>query len=393
MVFNNFRFCLSKNKPSISVPVYLCDCMETAPKIFFIAGEASGDLHAGRLAVALKHLSPNTVMRGWGGDAMEQAGVQLYKHVRELAFMGVWEVLKNLWTIRGHFSEAKRQIMDFKPDVLVLVDYGGFNLRMAEWAHKQGIKVFYFILPQVWASRVGRLQKLKAFTDACYAILPFEPAFYEKYGMMVQYFGHPLLDQPMFGTIEPLTEQLPLLALLPGSRHAEIEKMLPLMLETASAFPDLTPVVLQAPGISEGFLKKIIHEDKRIRILENSQMVELRGAKAALVTSGTATLQMALLGIPQVVCYKTEPMFYNIAKWIIRVPYISLVNLIMQKAVVKELVQDECTVDALKHEIGLLLQPEHLEALRHDYSELRKALGEAGACERVAEDMMRRLEE
>lgn len=363
------------------------------PKIFFIAGEASGDLHAGRLAVALKRLSPDTIMQGWGGDAMQRAGVVLHKHVRELAFMGVWEVVKNIWRIRAHFREAKQQIIDFEPDVLVLVDYGGFNLRMAKWAKSNGIKVFYFILPQVWASREGRLRQLRLFTDAAYAILPFEPDFYARHGMEVQYFGHPLLDQPLFGTTEPLTEQLPLLALLPGSRHAEIEKMLPLMLETASAFPDLTPVVLQAPGISEEFLKKIIHEDKRIRIFENSQMVELRGAKAALVTSGTATLQMALLGIPQVVCYKTEPMFYNIAKWIIRVPYISLVNLIMQKAVVKELVQDECTADALKHEIGLLLKPEHLEVLRHDYSELRNALGEAGACERVAEDMLRRLEE
>ena len=326
-------------------------------KYYIIAGEASGDLHGSRLVSALKKRDAAANIRGWGGDLMEEAGAQIVKHIRELAFMGFLEVAKNLGTILGNIKWCKQDIESFKPDVLVLVDYPGFNLRIAKWAKAQGIKVLYYIAPQVWAWKENRVHDMKKSIDKMLVILPFEQSYFaDKWQWDVTYAGHPLVE--VIRDFKPKIASLsskPVIALLPGSRKQEISLKLPVMLEAAAHFKDYQAVVAKAPAIEDAFYQDMLQGYPGAVAVKNLTYELLSQAKAALVTSGTATLETALFRVPQVVCYKGNPISYQIAKRLIKIKYISLVNLIMDKEVVKELIQREMNAENLRQELQKIL--------------------------------------
>ena len=370
-------------------------------KYYLIVGEASGDLHASNLMKALQKEDLQADFRFWGGDKMAAVGGQLVKHYRDLAFMGIIEVLKNLPTIKRNFKSCKEDILNYEPDVLILIDYSGFNLRMAKWAKQQGLKVFYYIAPQVWASRSDRAKEIKQYVDQLFATLPFEPAFYKKYGMSINFVGHPLLDVVNHYSFNSsfLSEHhinRPIIALLPGSRKQEINKVLEVLLSIVGFFKDYQFIIAAAPAIPLSFYKDIIGKtasSSSIKLISGSTYDILKNAKAAIVTSGTATLETALLNVPQVVCYKGNWLSYQIAKRFIKVPYISLVNLIVDKELVKELIQHDLTVAHVRQELELLLDEERASSIKEGYHAIRMALGEQGASERTAELMVRYLRE
>ena len=379
-------------------------------KYYIIAGEASGDLHGSNLIKELKKADPHTGVRCWGGDLMAAAGGVLVKHYKDLAFMGFVEVLSNLRTIFRNLEFCRQDIQSYKPDALILVDYPGFNMRIAKWAHRQGLKVIYYISPQVWAWKEGRVRQIKENVDKMLVILPFEKDFYHRWDFEVEYVGHPLVqvidsfltghcpvaipDAPTTlpgqsippGTpAEPaqsLTSNLfprPIVALLPGSRRQEILKKLPIMLEVCRHFPNHQFVVAQAPGLEDEFYKDMLDQHPNVSSVRNETYALLSKASAACVTSGTATLETALFGVPEIVCYKGSPISYQIAKRLIKVKYISLVNLIMDKLVVKELIQDQLTPENLKKELDQLLNsPQRQQQLRTDYKALKELLSLGG---------------
>lgn len=365
-------------------------------KYYLIAGEASGDLHASNLMKALSQADAAANFRCWGGDLMQQAGGKLVKHYRDLAFMGFWEVVKNLRIIRQNFAFCETDIVNYQPDVLVLIDYSGFNLRIAKWAKTAGFKVFYYISPQVWASRQSRVHKIKQYVDQMFVILPFEKDFYQQFGMEVDYVGHPLLDAISNYTkaaitskiTPPLNTNKPIIALLPGSRKQEIKAVLKIMLTTVKEFTAYQFVIAIAPAIPLSFYREIIQSaslsKNNISLIQNQTYPLLHKAKAALVTSGTATLEAALFEVPQVVCYKGNWLTYQIVKRIIKVRYISLVNLIANQSLVKELIQYELTEVNLKKELALILAPEKATALRKAYHQIKEQLGNASASEKAA---------
>ena len=352
-----------------------------------IAGEASGDLHGSNLIKELKKLDPLASIRCWGGDLMQQAGGELVKHYRDLAFMGFAEVIKNLGTIFRNFRFCKRDILAFQPDVLILIDYPGFNLRMAQWAKENHFKVIYYISPQVWAWKESRVNNIKRFVDKMLVILPFENEFYQKWNYKVEYIGHPLvqvvdnaIDQEQTNPVEvsPINQHN-VIALLPGSREQEIAKKLPVMLETSKAFPQYHFIIAKAPSLPDEFYDKFIAGYPQVRSVRNRTYQLLMQAKAALVTSGTATLETALFGVPQVVCYKGSPVSYQIAKRLVKIKYISLVNLIMDKEVVKELIQEDLTVDNATKELRDILEnPQRKFQIQQDYAALKKLLSQGG---------------
>lgn len=355
-------------------------------KYYLIAGEASGDLHGSNLIREIRKQDEQAVLHAWGGDLMEAAGATLVKHFRDLAFMGFAEVVRHLPTILGNLKFCKQDILQFQPDVLVLIDYPGFNLRIAKWARSQGIKVVYYISPQVWAWKENRVPAMKKNIDKMLVILPFEKAYFKKkWDWDVDYVGHPLvevIDQFLANeNFEKLNEGFtkPVISLLPGSRKQEISKKLPLMLEAAKAFPSFHFIIAKAPGIDDSFYEPFIQGHPSISTVRNKTYALLSIATASLTTSGTATLETALFGVPEVVCYKGNKLSYHIAKWLIRVKYISLVNLIMDKEVVKELIQDELTaanlIAALK---DLLENKETQKQLRQDYATLKNTLSAGG---------------
>src|SRR5690349_8879572 len=364
-------------------------------KYYIIAGEASGDLHGSNLIREIKKLDNIADIRCWGGDLMEHAGGKLVKHYRELAFMGFIEVIKNIRTIIANLKFCKQDIAKFKPDVLILIDYPGFNLRVAEWAKQQGLKVVYYISPQVWAWKESRVKKIRKSVDKMLVILPFEKNFYRKWDYEVEYVGHPLADvvdsaqneiDPLPGAIlSPLNENN-IIALLPGSREQEVLKKLPVMLEVSKSFPDYRFVVAKAPSLNDAFYSKMLEQYKNVRSIRNKTYQLLLQSKAALVTSGTATLETALFGVPQVVCYKGSNISYQIAKRLVKVKYISLVNLIMDREVVKELIQDEMNVTNVKNELTKILRDQSvILQMKQDYAALKKLLSEGGhASEKAA---------
>jgi lipid-A-disaccharide synthase len=355
--------------------------MVTTPhKYYVIAGEASGDLHGGNLLKALYAADPGANVRCWGGDYMQSTGATLVKHYRDLAFMGFVEVVANLRTIFRNISFCKKDITQFKPDLLVLIDYPGFNLRIAKWAHKQGIKVVYYISPQVWAWKESRVKTIKRDIDKMLCILPFEQEFYSKWGYGVSYVGHPLVQVIInYKPSIPSLSIKPIVALLPGSRKQEIKAKLPLMLQVASEFPDYLFVVAKAPGLEDTFYQSMLAPYTNVVSVKGLTYDLLTQAKAALVTSGTATLETALFGVPQVVCYKGNSISYAIAKRLIKVKYISLVNLIMDQQVVHELIQDELTAVRLKQELYTLLNDvNRRRQLAEDYAQLKHVLSEKG---------------
>ncbi len=350
-------------------------------KYYIIAGEASGDLHGSNLIKQLQQLDANANIRCWGGDKMQATGATLVKHYKELAFMGFAEVVKNLPAILKNFKFCKKDIAAFYPDVVVLIDYPGFNLRMAKWTKQNNYKTVFYISPQVWAWKESRVNAIKKYVDKMIVILPFEKQFYRKWNFEVEYVGHPLVD-----VIENYKKDHPELqpsshtvALLPGSRKQEITTKLPVMMEATKNFPDHTFIVAKAPSIDDHFYENFIHGYDNIKVVSNNTYNVLMQSTAALVTSGTATLETALFGVPEIVCYKAGSISYEIAKRLVKLKYICLVNLIMDKEVVKELIQHELTPEKITVELKkILFDPEKKEQLKQDYQQLKELLSEGG---------------
>ncbi|MDF2193687.1 lipid-A-disaccharide synthase [Paraflavitalea sp. CAU 1676] len=354
-------------------------------RYYIIAGEASGDLHGSNLIKELKKLDTTATIRCWGGDLMQAAGGELVKHYRDLAFMGFIEVVMNLGTILRNLKLCKEDILASKPDTLILIDYPGFNLRIAEWAKEQGITVIYYISPQVWAWKENRVKKMKQCIDKMLVILPFEKDYYhDKWNWEVEYVGHPLVEVVTERQNTPAPVDLTgsgksIVALLPGSRKQEILKKLPIMLEVSKEFPALQFVVAKAPGQEDAFYEGLLAGYPNVSAVSGKTYNLLMQSTAALVTSGTATLETALFGVPEVVCYKGSNISYQIAKRLIKVKYISLVNLIMDKLVVKELIQNDLTAANLKLELNELLNnPQRRQQLQHDYTQLKALLSQGG---------------
>ena len=352
-------------------------------KYYIIAGEASGDLHGSNLIKELKKLDTSAVVHCWGGDKMQQAGADLVKHYRDLAFMGFWEVIKNIFTILRNLKFCKKDIEQFQPDALILIDYPGFNLRIAKWAKPKNLRIIYYISPQVWAWKENRVKMMKETIDKMIVILPFEKDYFKnKWNWEVDYVGHPLVEVVESSKLKVESQKFsdkPIIALLPGSRKQEILKKLPVMLEVSKTFPSHQFIVAKAPGVNDDFYSSLLNPYNNVSAVSGKTYDLLIQSKAALVTSGTATLETALFGVPEVVCYKGSPISYQIAKRVIKVKYISLVNLIMDKLVVKELIQHELTVDNLYRELSELLQNETRRAtLKKDYSDLKNILSQGG---------------
>ena len=362
-------------------------------KYYIIAGEASGDLHGSNLMKALYKEDQEADIRFWGGDLMQSTGGTLVKHYRELAFMGFIEVVFNLKTILSNIKICKKDILVFKPDVIIFIDYPGFNMRIAKWAKEIGIKTHYYISPQIWAWKENRIKDIKRDVDKMYVILPFEKDFYEnKHHFPVAFVGHPLIDAihnqtslnaDDFRAQNNLGEK-PVIAILPGSRKQEITKMLSIMLTIVDDFPDYQFVIAGAPSQDFSFYQNFITASN-IKFISNKTYDLLKIATAALVTSGTATLETALFKVPEVVCYKGSWASYQIAKRIITLKYISLVNLIMDEEVVTELIQEEFNTKNIKKELNKLLEPKYREQLLKKYDLLEKKLGGIGASEKTAQ--------
>jgi lipid-A-disaccharide synthase len=371
-------------------------------KYYIIAGEASGDLHASNLMKELALLDPLAQFRCWGGNLMQSAGGELVKHYSSLAFMGFTEVLLNLRTILSNLSFCKKDILVYNPDVVILVDYPGFNLRVAKFCHREGLKVFYYISPQIWAWKQSRVHDIKRYVDKMFVILPFEKKFYANYGMEVDYVGHPLRDaiagEKRIVDQNDFREQYnpggkPIIALLPGSRKQEIERVLPVMLSIIPGFNDVQFVVAGVSSVGEGFYDAFLRNRNAKIILDKTHLL-LRNSEAALVTSGTATLETAMLGIPEVVCYKGGQLSYLIARQLIKVPYISLVNLISEREVVKELIQGNLNSGSLSDELRRILPgQEGRDRMLDDYKHLNQMLGEELASQKTAGLMMKYLRE
>ena len=396
-------------------------------RYYMIAGEASGDLHGSNLIKELRKRDGHADIRCWGGDLMEQAGATVIKHYRDLAFMGFVEIVSNLPTILGNLRFCKEDILLYKPDAVIFIDYPGFNLRIVEWARQQGLKVIYYISPQVWAWKEGRVRKMKLNIDRMLVILPFEKDYFrDKWNWEVEYVGHPLVQvidefkmrraaaavqapAPALPGVEPRAphedmqaseglpsttpDKRPAIALLPGSRKQEILKKLPIMLEVSKHFPAYQFVVAKAPGLEDSFYAPLLEPYGNVSSVRNDTYALLSRAEAALVTSGTATLETALFGVPEVVCYKGSNISYQIAKRVVKVKYICLVNLIMDKPVVKELIQDELTPQNLQNELAALLTDKaRRAALAKDYHDLKQLLSLGGnASGNAAESITRFL--
>jgi lipid-A-disaccharide synthase len=354
-------------------------------KYFIIAGEASGDLHGSNLVKELKALDPKADIQGWGGDKMQAAGVEVQKHIRELAFMGFVEVLMNIGKILKNFSLCKKQILHFHPDVIICVDYPGFNLRMAKWGKIKGFKIAYYISPTVWAWKENRVETVRQYVDRMICILPFEKDFYATKNVSVDYVGHPTVDVIEYEkSVASSIEGNNLIALLPGSRKQEIDKMLPIMLEATKTLTECRLVIAQAPNLDRDVYQPYL-KDHRIELVQHKTYDILKVAKAAIVTSGTATLETALFGVPQVVCYIANGISYAIAKRLVKVDYISLVNLILHRESVLELIQHDMTVENVKTELEkLLYDATRKDQLRNDYAELSDILRQGGASKKTA---------
>ena len=369
-------------------------------KYYIIAGEASGDLHASNLVAEIKKKDNKAEFRAWGGDLMRKQGVTMVKHYRHLAYMGFVEVAVNLRKVLGNIKECKADLLQYRPDVLILVDYPGFNLRIAEFAHRNHIKVCYYISPQVWAWKQHRVKKIRKNVDKMLVILPFEEPFYKEHDVDVAFVGHPLLDElsklnatPRINFVHRnnLSEKREIIALLPGSRKQEVERMLGVMLRVIPHFPQYQFVIAGVPSLGKELYVRLIG-DKDVRLVMNQTYELLQNSSAALVTSGTATLETALLAVPEVVCYKANRLSYLIARNLIKVKYISLVNLILEKEAVKELIQYDCNEANLVKELGKLLRsPEKQRRLLDDLDALKHCLGNAGASEKAAEIIVKMI--
>ena len=355
---------------------------------YFIVGEASGDLHASNLIRELSKLHEHATFTGFGGDKMKAVGFEMTKHYKEMAFMGFWEVLTNLPIILKNFKQAKKEIIKYKIDVLVLVDYPGFNMRMASFAKKLRIKVVYYVTPQVWAWKKSRVKSLKKHTDMLIPILPFEKEFFAKYNVESFFYGHPLLDSLTKVDSHKIATEKPIIALLPGSRKQEIKQSLPIMMQVVDDFQNYQFVIAGAPSIDLSFYRNIT-ANSYIPILSNKTYALLKESKAAIVTSGTATLETAIFKVPQIVCYKTSYLSYFLGRLLVKVNYISLVNIICQQEVVKELIQVEFNKHRLKEELKRILQHKRRKIISSHYDNVLKLLGKEGVSKRVAQAIIK----
>lgn len=371
-------------------------------KYFLIAGEASGDLHGANLMKAIKKQDADAQFEVWGGELMQEAGGTLLMHYKALAFMGFLVVIQNLRTILNNEKLCRSQIQDFNPDVVIFIDYPGFNLRIAKWAKKLQFKTFYYISPKVWAWKQSRAWKIKATIDKMFVIFPFEVPFYKRYDYEVDFIGHPLLDaiaqfKEQKQTFEEFAKEnklddRPIVCMLPGSRKHEIEYMLPVMLETAKKYNNYQFVIAGAPSQEAEFYNQV-GKGHDFKIVFKKTYELLQHSTAGLVTSGTATLEAALFNVPQVVCYKGNAISYAVAKRLVKVKYISLVNLVLDKEVVKELIQSDLTVEKSSAELDLILHNTAYRSKMLDaYTDLRAELGNAGASERTAKMMLKYLQ-
>lgn len=371
-------------------------------KYYLIAGEASGDLHASYLISALKKQDPEAEIRGWGGDLMEQEGMALVRHYKETAYMGFVEVVANLRSIAKNIKECKRDILDYQPDALILVDYPGFNLRIAGFAKDKGLNVFYYIAPKAWAWKKSRGHKLRKAVDKLFAILPFEEEFFGEFNVNTEYVGNPLMDQLSLDASTHDYESFlqennlafkPIISLFPGSRKQEIDEIFPAMLEVSRLYTDYQFVVGGAPSQSTAIYRKHMKEEN-IPVLFGQGQDLMKYSRAALITSGTATLEAALLNLPQVICYKGNRISIEIARRVVKVKYIGLANLIMDKPVIPELIQDDMTIERMNTELDHMLHNrERRQQLFDDYKALRKKVGGPGASQKVANSVIRFLKE
>ncbi|MBA4241215.1 MAG: lipid-A-disaccharide synthase [Sphingobacteriaceae bacterium] len=367
-------------------------------KYYVIAGEPSGDLHASNMMKELLLLDKNIEFRFWGGDLMEAVTHQKpRKHIKDLAFMGFVEVAKNIRTIFKNIAFCKQDILEFKPEILILVDYPGFNLRIADWAKQQGIRVFYYISPTIWAWKENRVEIVKRSVEKMFVILPFEVAVYKKHNYEADYVGHPLLDaieQEKSSLPDKATfisknnlDNRPIIAVLPGSRKQEIERMFSIMLDVVNDFKDYQFVIAGTTNLPKEAYQMAI--DKNLKVVFNQTYALMHNAHAGIIKSGTSTLESALFRLPQVVCYKGGTVSYSIAKMVVggRVKYIGLPNLILDKPVVKELIQSDLTSKNLKEELTKIISGPIREEMLKEYDGLIKLLGNSGASKKVAELM------
>jgi len=366
-------------------------------KYFIITGEPSGDLHASNLMKALKAEDQQAEFHYWGGDKMQEAsGIPPLKHIKELAFMGFLEVVMNLFTIIKNIKLCKKQIVAVNPDVLILVDYPGFNLKIAKFAHQNNIRVFYYISPKVWAWKQKRVYAIKENVERMFCILPFETTFYNTFDVKVDYIGNPLMDAIEKHKKEATNERIiaskkPIIALLPGSRKQELSLILPDMLSMVEAFPNYQFVLAATSSLPKAMYLDLIG-NKNIELVFDKTYAILDQSEAALVASGTATLETALLNIPQVVCYKANPISYNIAKALVHIRFISLVNLIMDREIVRELIQHDMNYEQTKVELSSIVKGGHKrEQMLNDYADMQNIVGGAGASTRAAKLMVNYL--
>lgn len=369
-------------------------------KLYIIAGEASGDLHGSNLAKQMLLQQPQLQLRGWGGELMQDAGVEVVKHYRDLAFMGFVEVLLNIRTILRNMQFCKEDVLKFQPDALVLIDYPGFNMRIAKWAHEHRIPVLYYIAPQAWAWKENRVHAMKKYITQLYVVLPFEEAFFARHGIAAHYSGHPLLDQQgptdedrdAFLKRNQLPKK-PIIALLPGSRKQEIRSMLPTMAAMQNEFSEYQFIVGGAPAQQHEFYEEVLNGQKATILFGQTQAL-LKHAHAGLITSGTATLEAGIYKLPQVVCYKGSSISYAIAKRLVKIKYISLVNLILDRKAVTELIQHDFNAERLKSELHAILDDSKTRSrINSDYAELHSKLGGPGASSRTAMHMLKILQE
>ncbi len=369
-------------------------------RYYLIAGEASGDLHGANLMKALKELDTSSAFRFFGGERMEKVGGELVKHYREMAFMGIVNVVLNIRTIKKNLDFCKEDLLRFQPDVLILIDYPGFNLKVAEFAKKHGIKVFYYISPKLWAWKEYRVKKIKLFVDEMFTILPFETAFYKKHGIEVHYVGNPLMDalemyredvkpKATFIAQNELNNR-PIVALLAGSRVQEVKRTLPLMARIAGSFPDFQFVVAGVQTINTDLYRNYL-EGTGVKIIYNQTYDLLNNAHAALVASGTAALETALFRVPQTVIYKVEGGWltdFVFRNFIFKMAGVSLPNIIMDREIVREFIQVKMTFANVKNEMQkLLYNQDYRGKILEDYDKLNERMGEPGCSKRAAKKM------